>query len=191
MKARITFWVGSLLLLLFLVYRLFFWVPEAPNPTFSTISNFDSVECLPWKRGWSGVWQSLERRSLRTWIFESDKKWLTKWIVVRNGKIYVGTYTGTPDTSDYINFDEVFTIADQKNETRILGFRVDEVPTPENIRFTTLILNKTKGILSISVNESSSVENENRGGYNEVYTCKEVPQSTLNGSKGLPQKQAN
>ena len=175
MKARITFWVGSLLLLLFLVYRLFFWVPEAPNPTFLTISNVDSVECLPWESG----------RALKTWIFQSDKKWLKKWIVVRNGKIFLGTYTGTPDGSHYINFDETFDIIDQKNETRVLGFRVNEVPSPENIRFTTLILNKTKGILSISVNESSSVENENRGGYNEVYACKEVPQNTLNGSKGL------
>jgi len=184
MKVRIAFWVGFLLLVLFFLYRLFLWVPEASNPTFSTIRNVDSVECQPWERGWSGVWQSLERRSLRTWIFESDKKWLTKWIVVRNGKIFLGTYTGT-DGSHYINFNEAFDVIDQKNETTVLGFRVNEVPTPENISFTTLILNKTKGILSISVNESSSVENENRGGYNEVYTCKEVPQSTLNGSKGL------
>ena len=160
------------------------------NPTFSTISNFDSIECLPLARGGSNVWNSMERRDTGAWArdsrTESDKKWVTKWISVQNGKIYLGTYTGIADGSHYINFDEVFDLVDQKNETKLLGSRVNIVSSPQNVQFTTLLFDKTKGILSISVNESSWFGDESVGGYNEVYTCKEVPLNTLSGSKGLP-----
>ena len=112
---------------------------------------------------------------------------MTKWIVVRNGKIYLGTYIGIYDDGHRIAFDQAFDIVDQKNETKLLGSQVDVVSSPPNVKFTTLIFDKTKGILSTSVNESSWFQDETVGGYNEVYTCKEVPLNTLNGSKGLPE----
>lgn len=183
---------GSLLLLLYLVYKWFFgWDIKMSNPTFSTISNFDSIECLPLARGGSSVWDSVERQYTGAWArdirtTESDKKWVTKWIVVRNRKIYLGTYTGIADDSHFINFDEVFDLVDQKNETKLLGSRVNVMSSPQNVKFTTLMFDKTKGVLSISVNESSWFGDESVGGYNEVYTCKEVPLNTLSGSKGLP-----
>ncbi len=182
---------GFLLLLMYLIYKWFFgWDIKIPNPTFSTINNFDSIKCLPLAIGGSGVWNSMERKFTGAWArdsrAESDKKWVTKWITVRNGKIYLGTYTGVAHGSDYINFDKVFDLVDQKNETKLLGSKVNVVSSPQNVKFTTLLLDKTKGILSISVNESSWFGNESVGGYNEVYSCKEVPLNTLGGTKGLP-----
>lgn len=200
MKDSIKFWgknkfrvvlAGFLLLLFYLIYKWFFgWDIKMSNPTFSTISKFDSIECLPLARGGSSVWNSMERRYTGAWArdsrTESDKKWVTKWIAVRNGKIFIGTYTGVADGSHFINFDEAFDLVDQKNETKLLGSWVNAASSPQNVKFMTLMFDKTKGVLSISVNESSWFGDESVGGYNEVYTCKEVPLNTLSGSKGLP-----
>jgi hypothetical protein len=184
-----------LILLLYLVYGWFFGRDiKMSNPAFSTISNFDSIECSPLARGGSSVWNSVERQFTGAWARdsrnESDKKWLTKWVAVRNGKIYFGTFTGAADGKDYINFDQVFDMVDQKNETKLLGSQVNVITPPsypQNVKFTILLLDKTKGILSISVNESSWFGDESVGGYNEVYTCREVRQDILSGSRGLPE----
>ena len=181
---------GSVLLLSYLVYKWFFgWDIKIPNPTFSTISNFDSIECLPLARGGSGVWNSIERQNTGAWARDSrtepGEKWGTKWMVVQNGKIYLGTYTGTVNNGNYINFDKVFDLVNQKNETKLLGSRVNVIDSPQNVKFTTLMFDKTKGILSISVNESSWFGDESVGGYNEVYICKKVPLNTLGESRGL------
>jgi hypothetical protein len=184
-----------LFLLLYIGYKLFFgWDIKMSNPSFSTINNFDSIECMPLARGGSSVWNSMERRFTGAWARdsrkESDKKWLTKWISVRNGKIYLGTFTGVSNGNDYINFDQIFDMVDQKNGTQLLGSLVNVITPPsypKNVKFTTLLFDKTKGILSISVNESSWFGDESVGGYNEVYVCKEVSLSTLEGSKGLPE----
>jgi len=157
-------------------------MPESPS---SPINNLSSVECQPWVRGWSGVWKSIEQRSVRLWV--DDSKWLTKWVVVRNGKIYLGTYTENADGSHYINFkDNSFDLMDQKDKTKLLGFQVNLVNNPENVRFTTLKLDATKGTLSIFVKDSNWTD-QNAGGYNEIYTCKEVALDTLNENlQGLP-----
>ena len=193
--------VGFLFVLSYLGYRWFFgWDIRIPNPTFSTINNFDSIECQPLARGGSSVWNSMEQKYTGAWARDStkelEKKWLTKWIAMRERKIYLGTYTGVREGSDYINFDEVFNLVDQKNETKLLGSRVNLVGgeiggSLQNVKFTTLMLDKTKGILSVSVNESSWYGDESVGGYNEVYTCREVASDTLSGSKGLPEVDKN
>ena len=181
--------VGAFFLLLYVVYKWFFGRDiKMPNPTFAALSNLESIECLPLARGGSSVWNSFEQHYTGAWARDNrtklDKKWVTKWISVRNGKIYLGTYTGSADSNHYINFDEVFDLVIQKNETKILGSRMTVGSnSSQNVRFTTLMIDKTKGILSISVNESSWFGDESVGGFNAVYTCKEIPPSTLSGSK--------
>jgi hypothetical protein len=197
MKTFIEFWnkikfrvvlAGFLLLLLYLAYnlicRLIFGLnPRISNPNFSTITNFDSIECTALMAGGSSINDDDFAKDTEAFANKTNNndKFINKWVVVRGEKIYLGSYTATRD-GDYLNFDEVLDLVNQKDENLLLGSGVNV----DGFNLMTIILNKTKGTLSISFNSSYGGD-KSVGGYNEVYVCKEVPLSTLNGSHGLPE----
>ena len=175
--------------------RLFGVDLEMPNPNFSTINNLDSIECQPLASAEAKVGDNIDKyTSARADDIRGDK-WLNKWIAVRGGKIYLGTISS--DNDHYINFGDVFNIVDQKDVNVLLGSGLNPTDATStydayNVGFTTLMLDKTKGILSVSTNGSSGgngeyLKDRDVYGYSAVYNCKEVPLSTLNGSRGLPE----
>jgi hypothetical protein len=192
MKTLAEFWnkfkfrivlVGFILLLLYTAYKLIFGPDiEIKNPIFSSITNLDSIECHPLAMGGSGIYDDDMAKNTQAWAGRGrNDKFTYKWIAVKNEKIFVGSYISAQD-GQYVNFGDIFDIVDQKDKNLLVGFSPNL--TLGYTKVETLILDKTKGILAFSFNGSSTGNYVD--GYNEVFACKEVPLSTLDGSKGLP-----
>lgn len=162
------------------------------NPEFHPIKDFGYLECMPLVEGGAGVWDSIEEKHTKAWSRESQTldESGKRWIAVVNEELYLGHLVKDKDENSTIEFTEQFELIPQENLSKLLASRVAVVgpDSSRNVEFETLILDKNKGILSFSTNNSTWFGGESITGYNEVYGCKEISESNLKNSKGLPKK---